>query len=685
MKRVLRALLILLFAVLTALLVSIPSRAADWPAVGRDELTMTSEPLAPGAVAVILNREETVDDINNVYRDYVRMKILREGGRDIADIEVLYPRRWYSVGDISGRTIHPDGSIVPFEVKPFDKTVIRGRGIRENVESFTLPDVQVGSIIDYQYDIRSRSFSGRYFLLSQPIFFAQQNLFQKRVTFKYIPISADRMSHLYAIKSGHSIEGVAWTSYLPPSLPQPQSHDILVHAVAADTDPHHASQVIDLHLSNIPALSNEPYMPPADLLRWRVAFYVVTERNKNEFWRTEGKEWNEATQDFVQHDGGVREATLQAVNAGDTAEQKVRKLYAFVANLENWDYIPQRTDAEKKGLNIKRDENAGDVLKNKGGTHSDLNRLFVSMVRQAGIPAYLIWVPDRTAQLFDDNFLSTRQFEADIAIVQIDGKDVFLDPGSKFCPYGSLDWRYAGVRGLQQTAHGVEMGQTPAANYDQSITTRYANLQLGSDGSAQGVVTLTFRGLEAMKRRQDGGNTDATGQRKLLEDELRNMLPANSDISLVNQPDWNNSASSLIAQFKVTIPLAVAAGKRLLLTQHVFQINGYTKFAEAQRQYPVYFDYPWHEVDETHISLPANMEIENLAPDSSTRLAYATYKTQHKLEAPGKVFCRRDLVMASEGIPAANYNDVKKFFDEVRGADDQTAILRKTENVADSK
>jgi Domain of Unknown Function with PDB structure (DUF3857)/Transglutaminase-like superfamily len=680
-----RAFLALPFTFLIAITSSIPSPAADWPPVSPDELKMTAEPLAPGALAIILNREETVDDINSVYREYVRMKILREAGRDIADIEVLYPQRWYSVGDISGRTIHPDGSIAPFEAKPFDKTVIRGRGIRENVKSFTLPDVQVGSIVDYQYDIRPKSFSGRYFLLSQPTWFVQQNLFQKRVRFKYVPISADRMSHLYSVKSGHSVEGVAWTSYLPPNLPQPQSHEIMTHVVAADTDPRRASQVIDLELTDVAALTPEPYMPPADLLRWRIAFYVVTERNKNEFWKTEGKQWNKETQDFVQHDSGVRETTWQTVNPGDAAEQKVKKLYALVANLENWDYIPERSETEKKELGIKRDENAGDVLRNKGGTHSDLNRLFVSMVRAAGIPAYLIWVPNRSEQLFDDNFLTSSQFDAEIVIAQIDGKEVFLDPGSRFCPYGLLDWRYSGVRGLRQTANGTEIGQTPPANYDQSITTRYANLQLANDGSAQGIVTLTFRGLEAMKRRQDGGKTDVTGQKKLLEDEIRNMLPSNSDISLVNQPDWSNSASPLIAQFKVTVPLAVAAGKRLLLTQHVFQVNSYTKFVEAPRQYPVYFDYPWHEVDETHLSLPPNMEIENLAPDSSARLAYAMYKTQHKQEGPGKVFCRRELVMASEGIPAADYNDVKTFFNQVKAADDQAAIVRKTENVADSK
>jgi len=243
------------------------SAAADWPPVTPEELSMTSVPEQPGAPAVILYRERTDDDIHSYHHVYVRMKILREGGRDIASIGVLYNRRWWTVGDISGRTVHADGSVVPFTVKPFDKTVSRGQGVHENITTFTLPDVQVGSIIDYQYDIRAGILSGMWLDFSSPEWIIQENLFQKKVVFKYTPLPDDRLRHFMLRRNGNPMRGVAWSVYLPPNQPQPQAHAVMSHVVSADVDPNRPSQYIDLQLTNIPPVPAEPYMPPMDLLR----------------------------------------------------------------------------------------------------------------------------------------------------------------------------------------------------------------------------------------------------------------------------------------------------------------------------------------------------------------------------------------------------------------------------------
>src|SRR5204862_4987873 len=228
--------------------------------------------------------------------------------------------------------------------------------------------------------------------------------------------------------------------------------------------------------NDVPPVVEEPFMPPASLLKWRVFFYYQTTLKPDEYWKEEGKFWNKDVESFLGKNDGVASAVAKAISPTDTAEQKVRKLYSFVSNLKNQSENPSL--AKDKGYPLeyrsaecitqsgiasqmvsdaagcvqdqnspvqheKQSRHVGDVLRDGSGTHNDLNRLFVAMVRAAEIPATLIWVSDRTQQVFVKEYLSTDQLDGEIAVVRLDGKDVFLDPGSKFCPYGITDWRYS--------------------------------------------------------------------------------------------------------------------------------------------------------------------------------------------------------------------------------------------------
>jgi hypothetical protein len=441
---------------------------------------------------------------------------------------------------------------------------------------------------------------------------------------------------------------------------------------------------IDLDLDNVPAFVEEPYMPPPSMLRWRVYFYYQETLKSEDYWKSQGKYWHKDVDGFVGRDKGIGAAVSQLVQTTDTPEQKVRKIYAYVAALENQDYIPERSKDETKVLQLKVNKGSEDVLTNRSGTHDELNRLFVSMVRAVGIPASLIWVPDRSREIFLKTYLSTRQFDAEIAIVQLDGKEVYLDPGSKFCPYGILDWRYSAVGGLKLGPKGAEFGETPIPTFKQSVTTRMADLSLDTSGTAHGKVVLVAKGISAMLKRQEAGKTDAEGRKKILEEELRSILPGNSEVSLTNTPDWENAESPLIAEFKASFPLAVMSGKRLLVQQHLFQVDAKNRFPSAKRINPVYFRYPWQEADEVHISAPAGMEVESLAPDDSVKLPYALYQTKQKQESPGRLFSRRDLIVSEAVILPEGYKEVKDFFDKVKAGDDQPALLKVGASVASS-
>ncbi|PYX49602.1 MAG: hypothetical protein DMG79_08200, partial [Acidobacteria bacterium] len=128
-------------------------QAVSFQPISQDELKMASEPKAPGAPAIILFRQVDRDDRGlTAHEDvYFRIKILTEEGRKYADVEIPFWKSEGSVVGIHARTIKADGTVVDFGGKAFDKQIVKARGVKYIAKTFTLPDVQVGGIIEYFY------------------------------------------------------------------------------------------------------------------------------------------------------------------------------------------------------------------------------------------------------------------------------------------------------------------------------------------------------------------------------------------------------------------------------------------------------------------------------------------------------------------------------------------------------
>ena len=74
-----------IFLALALTSAAMPAANAQWTAPTQEELLMTSLPQAPGAPAVYLLRDENTDDRQRLYTEYVRLKVLTDGGKDRAN------------------------------------------------------------------------------------------------------------------------------------------------------------------------------------------------------------------------------------------------------------------------------------------------------------------------------------------------------------------------------------------------------------------------------------------------------------------------------------------------------------------------------------------------------------------------------------------------------------------------
>src|SRR3954469_17481975 len=95
-----------------------------------EELAMKSVEMAPGAQAVVLQWDHRQDDFTNWESEYVRIKIFDRDAAKYGDIELPYFAGYTWIKDMQARTIHADGTVVPFTGKTYDKLLVKASGLK---------------------------------------------------------------------------------------------------------------------------------------------------------------------------------------------------------------------------------------------------------------------------------------------------------------------------------------------------------------------------------------------------------------------------------------------------------------------------------------------------------------------------------------------------------------------------
>jgi hypothetical protein len=79
----------------------------------------------------------------------------------------------------------------------------------------------------------------------------------------------------------------------------------------------------------------------------------------------------------------LKDVVAQIVAPGDTSDQRLRKIYAAVMNLENTDFTRERTKAENKAEKVKI-KDVSDIWKAQRGNGNEMTLLFIAMARGRG-------------------------------------------------------------------------------------------------------------------------------------------------------------------------------------------------------------------------------------------------------------------------------------------------------------
>jgi hypothetical protein len=640
---------------------AIQATGDEWKPVDPAHLSLKASTVEKEADAEGLFWEVKIDDNPEgdlIFNHYLRVKVFTERGRESqSKVDLLFGKIYGSeikIRDVAARTIKPDGSIVELKKEDiYERTVVKGSGLKYKARSFAMPAVEPGCIIEYRWrEIRVNSDAHNVRLQFQ----------------RDIPVQRVQ----YSIK--------------PYSYPDATFNSITLHGQSTQWVKEKGGYY-STTMTNMPEVHEESRMPPEDEIKtWMLVYYQKSGREKiapEKYWTDLGKDYYERTKSLIKPNDDVKQMATSLTEGAKTDDEKISNLFDFcrykIKNITN-DAGGLTPDERAK---IKDNKNPSDTLKRGTGTPFDINLLFASLANAAGFDGRIVLVPDR-GDIFFDKALPNAYFMGPRNVaVNVGGNWKFFDPGWDYLPIGMLRWQEEGQQALITDPKNPVWVTTPMSPHTKSMIKRTAKLKLTEDGTLEGDVRVEFTGHFAVDRKEDMDEESETQREETVREEVTDQMSAAevADIKIENVTDH---VKPLVISYRVRFPgYATRTGKRLFLQPAFFQHGLRPLFASANRKYPVYFHYPWSETDVVEFELPKGYAFDNAeSPAGFASGDISEYKPSLLASADGTLLVyKRNFFFGGGGsvlYPVAAYTNVKNYFDMVHKQDSHSIALKQT-------
>jgi hypothetical protein len=297
---------------------SISAQDKTWREITPAELQMKTSTVEPNADAEAIFWEVRVDDAseNLVMKHYVRVKVFSERGREkYSKVDIPFVKG-AKIKNIMARVIKPDGSIVELAKEDvFEREIAKAGKLKIKAKSFAVPGIEPGVIVEYRYQ--------EVYPLS-----SANNM---RMVFQHdIPIQ----NISYYFKPAANVR------YLTFNMNE--------NKFVKDKNGFYRAT-----LEKVPAIKDEPRMPPQDEVRsWLLLYYTDdTKGTASDFWSRAGgyiaRTWE--IKDTLKPGKELKAAAAEITSGATSPDEQLRKIYDFCKlRVKNISFDPNLTDEQKE-------------------------------------------------------------------------------------------------------------------------------------------------------------------------------------------------------------------------------------------------------------------------------------------------------------------------------------------------
>ncbi len=622
--------------------------AFDWADVTDAEKTMKSNPLDPGAGAVVLFKRGRIEVLEKSslfwttrIQTYTRIKIFNDAGREYANVSVDAPK-YMRMSKIEGRTILPSGQIIPLD----SSQVFRGRSFEAGRNyailktSFSFPSVETGAIIEYQTE--------------------------EYVDWFFPPPWIFDTNEVGTLDSTLQV-------VIGPRLGMSQFPlDTTVTKLSFSRKDTVLGTQFEFAVKNLHPIRNEPYsvpfrdqatmvlFTPSELAFSGQVFPIITK------WDDVGKEVSQQYGNMEKNEKETKNKAKQLAEKLPEARDKAEAIYK---------YIQQNiTSSNLIGIGLGRP--ADDLITSKRGDPDEINALYVMMLKEVKVDADMVLVATQNWDTLARGFPNISQFSRIVARVNFKDGIVFADPAEPAAPFGELPWFDRGVTGLAVKGSKVQEAAIPAGTPDDNLSVTKISLQVGGDWKAEGDAEINLKGTEAINFRGDLLEESPEKMERYLTDYF-GYGRADAVVSNISHPDIRDSSQAFVLKAHLKQKLTDESGPGELLV-NPWMDDQYNSpiFKASERHSAVRFYGPEKRVSTSEWKLAPEIKIEQLPKEVKIENDLGGFS--HSCTQNGNtVACTRSFYLKKTRIQTTtDYLDARKFFDEIAKNDQEVMVLR---------
>jgi hypothetical protein len=604
-----------------------------------DELNEKQHPKDTTAVAAFLFKKGEVyfDDLTTITRVRIKIKIYKKEGLKWANEEISHYINGENVSFSDAATYNlVDGKIEKIKLKKegeFEQKI--NKYISQ--KKITMPNVREGSIIEYEYKVRSGNFGSLrdwYFQASIPVNYSE---FKVKIP--------------YFLTFNKRIKG-----FLYPKL---------------SSDPTYNRETSEVYkLEDIPSIKEESFVNNINNYRAGVSYELALVNIPGYVFKSFSTDWSAVAKTIYEdYDFGSElnktsyfEEDLDPLIKGlVNNEEKIAVIFNYVKSAVKWD----------KYMGYSCYDGVKKAYKDKTGNVAEINLMLVAMLRYAGLNAnpVLISTRDNGIALFP----SITAFNYVIASVEMPEGKILLDATEKHTeinvlPVNDLNWI---GRLIRKDGTSEEVDLMPQ-KISKNAVILMATIQ--PDGKLTGQIREQYFDYNAYLFRSNYGSLTEEAYLEKLEGKMKGMEVLEYKVDNITE---NSKPVVETYKFEHTGAFDVI-GDKIYFSPLFFFAMKENPFKQEKREYPVDFVFPKQDKYAIIVNIPSGYTVEYLPesivmPFGDNQLLFKLLTSKNDTQ----IQITLNLDYNTSLISAEYYADLKLYFAEIVKRETEKIILKK--------